>query len=83
MAEEDHSSRQDRERREEAERTLARVERDSAPLLGSALQRSSDFFSAKGESTDPAEIWGKRVGRVLAVIGAVICLVYLYQTYLR
>jgi hypothetical protein len=83
MAQDDHANPEDRKRREEAERILARVHRDSAPLLGSALQRGADFLSAKGESDDPAEIWGKRVGRVLAVIGAVGCLIYLYWTFAR
>lgn len=83
MAQDDHRSRQDRERQDEAARILERAHRDSQPLLGSALQRGADFFAARGESTDPAEIWGKRVGRGLAVIGAIGCLIYLYLTYVR
>ncbi|CEJ10894.1 hypothetical protein BN1110_01179 [bacterium YEK0313] len=83
MAQDDHRSRHDRERQEEARRALDRVERESETVLGSLLQRSADFFSAKDESTDPAEIWGKRVGRALAVIGAIGCLIYLYITYIQ
>lgn len=83
MAQDDHRTRQDRERQDEARRALERVERESETVLGSLLQRSADFFSAKGESSDPAEIWGKRVGRTLAVIGAIGCLIYLYATYIR
>lgn len=67
----------DKQRRQEAEDILRRAHQDSAPLLGSALQRSSDFLSAKGESDDPAEIWGKRVGRGLALIVGAGCLIYL------
>jgi len=73
----------ERERQEEARRSLARVHRDSAPVLDSALRRSGDFFTARGESQDPAEIWGKRVGRGLAVLAGIGCLVYLVLTYLR
>lgn len=47
------------------------------------MRRSADFFTAKGESTDPAEIWGKRVGRLLAVLIGIGCLVVLYMTYVR
>lgn len=83
MAQDDHRIRQDRERQEEARRALERVERESETVFGSLLQRSADFFSAKDESTDPAEIWGKRVGRALAVIGAIGCLIYLYITYVQ
>lgn len=83
MAQDDHRSRQDRERQDEARHALERVERESETVFGSLLQRSADFFSAKGESTDPAEIWGKRVGRALAVIGGIGCLIYLYNTYFR
>lgn len=71
----------DEERQAEARRALARVERDSAPVLGSSVERSIDFMKAKHASDDPAEIWGKRVGRGLAVIGAIGCLIYLYLTF--
>ncbi|QCK84984.1 hypothetical protein E8L99_03930 [Phreatobacter aquaticus] len=71
----------DRARREEAERILARTHRDSAPIAGSAVSRSVDFLTAKGEGDDPAEIWGKRVGRGLAVIIGIGCLIFLYLTY--
>jgi hypothetical protein len=83
MTEKDHRSREDRRRQEEAEAALRRVHQDSAPILDSAMQRSADFFTARGESTDPAEIWGKRVGRILAVVVGIGCLIYLYFTYVR
>jgi hypothetical protein len=79
----DHRSEADRKRQEEAERILARAHQDSAPLLDSAMKRSADFFAARGESDDPAEIWGKRVGRALAIVAGLGCLIYLYLTYLR
>ncbi|MGU9979455.1 hypothetical protein ACJ4V0_05370 [Phreatobacter sp. HK31-P] len=70
-------------RQEEATRILDRTHRDSAPILDSAMQRAGDFFTARGESDDPAEIWGKRAGRGLAVLAGIGCLVYLAVTYLR
>ncbi len=70
-------------RQEDARRILDRAHRDSAPMMESALQRSSDFFTAKGESDDPAEIWGKRVGRILAIVAAIGCIVWLGLTYGR
>ncbi|PTM51758.1 hypothetical protein [Phreatobacter oligotrophus] len=73
----------DARRQDEARRILDRADRDSAPMMESALQRSGDFFTARGESDDPAEIWGKRVGRILAVVAAIGCLVWLYLTYGR
>jgi hypothetical protein len=73
----------DARRQDEARRILDRAHRDSAPMMESALQRGSDFFTAKGESEDPAEIWGKRVGRILAIVAAIGCLVWLYLTYGR
>lgn len=73
----------DARRQDEARRILDRAHRDSAPMMESSLQRGSDFFTAKGESEDPAEIWGKRVGRILAIVAAIGCLVWLYLTYGR
>lgn len=74
---------EDEKRQAEARRALARADRDSVPLLDSALRRGSDFFAARGESDDPAEIWGKRVGRILAVLAGFGCLAYLFLVYAR
>lgn len=81
MIQRDHRSEDDRRRREEAEAALRRVHQDSAPLLDSAMRRSADFLAARGESDDPAEIWGKRAGRILAMVIGIGCLIYLYFTY--
>jgi len=78
-----HRTDDDLRREEEAKRILDRAHRDSAPILDSAMQRAGDFFTARGESDDPAEIWGKRAGRGLAVLVGIGCLVYLAMTYLR
>ncbi len=75
----------DRETREayEAREALERVRRDSETLGSSALarmgRRAGDHFGAKdaiglaeGGVTDPIELWGRRIGRALSLIGVVI-----------
>ncbi|WP_281063256.1 hypothetical protein [Ancylobacter gelatini] len=32
---------------------------------------------------DPMEVWGRRIGRSLAVIAALVLVYYLFSTYLR
>ncbi|WP_414593339.1 hypothetical protein [Ancylobacter sp. G4_0304] len=32
---------------------------------------------------DPMEVWGRRIGRSLAVIAALVLVYYLFLTYLR
>ena len=78
---------QDREAREVRE-ALERVQRDSETLGSSALarmgQRAGDHFGAKdaigaaeGGGTDPIELWGRRIGRALSLIGVVILAIWL------
>jgi ferric-dicitrate binding protein FerR (iron transport regulator) len=72
-------SRQDREARE----ALERVRRDSETVGTSALarmsQRAQDHFSARdavgasdSSSTDPVELWGRRIGRALSLVGVIV-----------
>jgi len=65
----------------EAREALERVRRDSETLGSSTLarigQRAGDHFGAKDAidaagGTDPIELWGRRIGRVLSLIGVVI-----------
>jgi len=77
---------QDRER--EAREALERVRRDSETVGSSALARMSrraqDHFGARdaigagqdGE-TDPVELWGRRIGRGLSLVGVVILTIWL------
>ena len=71
----------DRDR--EAREALERVQRDSETLGSSALarmgRRAGDHFggkdavgSAEGGRTDPVELWGRRIGRSLSLVGVVI-----------
>ena len=73
----------ERETREvaEAREALERVQRDTDTLGSSALarmgRRAGDHFGAKDAmdpegGTDPIELWGRRIGRILSLIGVVI-----------
>lgn len=73
----------EQEREREAREALERVSRDSETAGSSALARMSrkaqDHFGARdaiGESndgsTDPVELWGRRIGRGLSLVGVVI-----------
>ena len=79
------------EREREARETLVRVARDSETIGNSSLavigRRVGDHFAAKDAvdgagSPDPAEVWGRRVGRALSLIGVVV-LAYLVGAQLR
>lgn len=70
------------DREQEARDALERVRRDSETIGGSSLARATrrlgDHFSgqdAAGENpageTDPMEVWGRRIGRGLSLIGVV------------
>ncbi|MBB4041335.1 tetrahydromethanopterin S-methyltransferase subunit G [Microvirga flocculans] len=74
-------SEHDRDR--EAREALERVRRDTDTLGSSALarmgRRAGEHFgasdaigSAEGGGTDPVELWGRRIGRALSLVGVVI-----------
>jgi len=63
---------------EDEHRTLDRVARDSETLGSSSLRRMSSHFGARdahragdGGATDPIEVWGRRIGRALSLVGVV------------
>jgi hypothetical protein len=56
--------------------------------LAAAGRRAAGHFSGRkpGENAhaaDPIELWGRRIGRALSLIGVVALAAYLYLTYLR
>lgn len=75
----------DEKRAREAREALARVERDSETLgtssaaraAGAGAKRVADHFRARdaqdaaGEA-DPVELWGRRIGRALSLIGVIV-----------
>ena len=80
----------DSERQQEAKAALDRVARESETIggsLGRVGRRVGDHFAAQdavGEAggTDPIELWGRRIGRALSLIGVVV-LAYLVGAQLR
>ena len=64
-----------------AKPTLDRVEREPAGAFDSALARASRHFgAADAPPGDKVELWGRRIGRALSVIGfAVLTLLLIYQ----
>ena len=88
----DPRQREEEERRE-ALRTLDSL-RDSDTFATSALartaRRATDHFAARDAmndairpdgSVDKIELWGRRIGRGLSLLGLVGLAVYLYVTY--
>jgi hypothetical protein len=76
----------DEERQEEARRALDRAARDAETVGTSALARAgrhvTDHFAGRDaanepEGPDPIEIWGRRIGRALSLVGVVVLTVWL------
>jgi hypothetical protein len=73
--------RADEEREAEARAALDRVRRDAETVGGSSLARAGrrvgDHFAARdavGEAdggTDRIELWGRRIGRALSLVGVI------------
>jgi hypothetical protein len=81
-------SERDQEKAREAREALERVRRDTETLGSSALARmgrqAGEHFGAKdavgageGSGTDPIELWGRRIGRALSLVGVVILTIWL------
>ncbi len=61
------------DRAAEAKAALERVKRDSETLLGSSMGRAAQHFSgADAPEGDRIELWGRRIGRSLSLIGVVV-----------
>ena len=82
-----------RHEREEAERqealrtlkTLRKPARLADSSLANAARRAADHFSGKdaigdaeGGATDPIELWGRRIGRILSLVAFIGLAIYLY-----
>ena len=72
----------DEERRQEARRALDRAARESESLgqsqLAQAGRRVADHFVARDAAeSDPVEVWGRRIGRGLSVVGVVVLTAWL------
>ena len=67
---------------DEARRALDRVNRDTETFGASSLRRMSDHFAGRdapgtGGETDPIELWGRRIGRALSLVGVVVLSLWL------
>ena len=57
----------------EAKAALDRVKRDDESLLGSSMGRAADHFSGRdAPAGDRIELWGRRIGRSLSLVGVVL-----------
>jgi hypothetical protein len=64
----------------EGRRIIERAERDSQDVLSGHLARARRHFS--GGDADPAdkvELWGRRIGRLLSLVGAVVLAILLLR----
>ena len=60
-------------REAEAKAALERVKRDSETLLGSSMGRAAQHFSgADAPEGDRVELWGRRIGRSLSLLGVIV-----------
>jgi ferric-dicitrate binding protein FerR (iron transport regulator) len=78
----------DAARQREAQQTLDRLQRDGGAFLASALRRAAAHLSARDAvgpdgTADPIEVWGRRIGRTLSLLGVLALAIYLYMNYLR
>jgi hypothetical protein len=76
----------DEARRREALETLDRVQHHretiGSSVLAGAARRAAAHFSA-ADAPDRIELWGRRIGRALSLVGVLGLAIYLYLTYLR
>jgi hypothetical protein len=75
----------DEAQRREALATLDRLS-DSESVVSSAMartaRRASEHFAAKdAEGEDAVELWGRRIGRGLSLLGLIGLVIYFYITY--
>jgi hypothetical protein len=77
-------SEQDRARREESERAIRRADADTDLLGTSALARAARHFTgADAPQDDRIEVWGRRIGRFLAVLFAIYLVISLADHFNR
>ncbi|HWP16298.1 MAG TPA: hypothetical protein VNM46_11795 [Xanthobacteraceae bacterium] len=79
----------DEEQRREALATLKSLgEHDTfaTSTLARTAKRATDHFAARDAigadgSVDAVELWGRRIGRGLSLVGLIVLAAYLYFTY--
>ncbi len=68
----------DRKQRD-ALKDLERLQNEGDLLTGLLRQTTA----AETDRTDPIELWGRRIGRMLAAVAFLAICVYFYLTYVR
>lgn len=76
----------DKARAEEAKRILEGVHRDAETVGTSSMRRTAErtrdhFMGRDAAEGDDIELWGKRIGRALAVAVVLILIYHLVTTY--
>jgi hypothetical protein len=68
-----------------ARKTLHELRHEGAEIGGavSAMAKRTATHFAGDNERDPIELWGKRIGRTLSLIGFVALAIYLYMTYVK
>jgi hypothetical protein len=73
----------DHDQRRAALADLARLQHEP-DALGGLFGRARDHFGAADTpADDPAELWGRRIGRTLSAVAFLALAAYLYATYVR
>jgi hypothetical protein len=86
MTDPSHPDDASRRAREVLDRAGAESETIGGSVLGRAARRAGDHFAARDAvetdgTTDPIELWGRRIGRALSLAGVIALSIYLYLTY--
>ena len=76
------------QRERQAKKALDRVQRDSEVVGHSSFVRAAGkardhLAGADADQDDPAEVWGRRVGRGLSVIAVIALLIWLLSWLTR
>jgi hypothetical protein len=90
----DPREREEKQRREALASLKQLTERDTfaTSALARTAQRATDHFAAKDAmadarapdgSVDRIELWGRRIGRGLSLLGLIVLAIFLYFTYVR
>ncbi len=90
----DPREREEKQRREALASLKQLTERDTfaTSALARTAQRATDHFAAKDAvddaraadgSVDRIELWGRRIGRGLSLLGLIALAIFLYFTYVR
>jgi hypothetical protein len=63
----------DEERARESRAVLDRVNREQESVLSSSMARAADHFGGKdADPDDKIEVWGRRIGRSLSLVGVIV-----------